>query len=138
MPAINGRDRRDIEPLGGGDNGRVHRPKREIPIAPHELGDPKPIARLHRLHEERTGREVPKEPHLGLGAKPRRDEVGDLRDHQGWHDERAGMVLEQLAAGVVVTVIGVQVGVEGPGIDDEGGQANSWRRISSIRSETSL
>jgi hypothetical protein len=46
--------------------------------------------------------------------------------------------LQQLQASGVVGVVGVDVGVERPGVDDQRDGASSEARISSIRSETSL
>jgi hypothetical protein len=48
------------------------------------------------------------------------------------------MGLEQLQAGSVMSVIGIDVGVEGTGVEDQRDGAISEERISSIRSETSL
>jgi hypothetical protein len=47
------------------------------------------------------------------------------------------MALEQLEAFLVVRVIGVDVGIEGARVDDEGYRDTSARRISSIRTEMS-
>ena len=47
------------------------------------------------------------------------------------------MGFEQLTAGVMVRIIGVDVGIEGPSVDEQGYRLTSLRRISSIRSETS-
>lgn len=48
------------------------------------------------------------------------------------------MRFQQLEAGRMVVIVGVDVSVERPGVDDQRDGANSEARISSIRSETSL
>jgi hypothetical protein len=47
------------------------------------------------------------------------------------------MGLQQVRASLVVLVVGVDIGIERAGVDDERYDAISLRRISSIRSETS-
>jgi hypothetical protein len=47
------------------------------------------------------------------------------------------MGLEDFEACTVMPVVTVDVGIEGPGIDDQGDQATSARRIRSICSDTS-
>jgi hypothetical protein len=47
------------------------------------------------------------------------------------------MRLEQSQARLVVTVVGIDVGVQRTGVDDDGYRAASARRISSMRSEMS-
>ena len=47
------------------------------------------------------------------------------------------MGLEQFEAIGVVVVVRIDVGVERPGVDEQGYRATSSRRISSIRTETS-
>ena len=47
------------------------------------------------------------------------------------------MRLEEFQAGAMVPVIAIDVGVEGPGIDDQCDGWTSLARISSIRSEMS-
>ncbi|MGH3328514.1 MAG: hypothetical protein ACRDPT_12085 [Streptomycetales bacterium] len=62
-------------------------------------------------------------------------------DHLGddqCRDEGPGMRLQQRNAGTVVAVVGVDVGVERPGVDDDGYGVTSVRKISSMRSDTSV
>jgi hypothetical protein len=90
------------------------------------------------LDRKAAGSEIAEEADLRLPAQPSFDQVGDLGDDEGGNDKRAGMGLEQLQAGGVVGVVGVDVGVEGAGVEDQRDGAISAARISSIRSETSL
>jgi hypothetical protein len=75
---------------------------------------------------------------LGLPAQARPDQIGDLGDDEGGDDERAWVRFQQLEAGRVMGVIGVDVGVEGSRVDNQRDGAISEARISSIRCETSL
>jgi hypothetical protein len=47
------------------------------------------------------------------------------------------MGLEQFEALGVVVVVGIDVGVQRPGVDEDGYRVTSSRRISSMRTETS-
>ena len=63
--------------------------------------------------------------------------MGGLGDDEHGDDERAWVSLQQTEAFIMVTVVGVDVGIERAGVDQEGYRFTSARRISSIRSETS-
>jgi hypothetical protein len=65
-------------------------------------------------------------------------DCGDLGDHQGRDDQRAGVRAEQLQAGEMMAVVGVDRGVEGAGVDNDRYLGTSAARISSIRSEMSV
>ena len=82
--------------------------------------------------------EVAEESDFGLPAESRADQVGDFGDHEDRDDQRAGVAFEQVEACVVVRVVGVDVRVERPGVDDQCDDCCSARKISSMRSETSL
>ena len=64
-------------------------------------------------------------------------ESGDLGDREDRHEQRARMRLEQLQARGVMPVVGIDVGVQRSGIDQDRDERPSCARISSIRSETS-
>ena len=93
---------------------------------------------MQRLDREAAAGEVAEEANLGLPAQPSCDQVDDLGDDERGEDEGAWVGFEQLQAGRVMGVVGVDVGVEGPGVEDQRDGAISEARISSIRSETSL
>lgn len=90
------------------------------------------------LEDEDPRGEVGDESRLGLPADPRPEQVRDLGDDERRDDQRAGVRLEQLEACGVVRVVGIDVRVQRPGVDDQRDGALSERRISSMRSETSL
>jgi hypothetical protein len=92
---------------------------------------------VDRLDGKSTARQIADETQLGLGPQPARQEIDDLGDRQNGNDQRARVRLEQLTAGLVVPVVGVDVRIERTGVDDEGYRPTSRARISSIRSETS-
>lgn len=90
------------------------------------------------LDGEAAAGEIAEEADLRLPAQPGSDQVGDLGDDERGEDEGAWVGFEQLQAGRVVGVVGVDVCVEGAGVEDQRDGAISEARISSIRSETSL
>ena len=71
-------------------------------------------------------------------ARARPDQVRDFSYDEIWNGQRPGIVLEERKALLMVSVIGVDVRVERPGVDEDGYRAHSSRRISSMRSEMSL
>jgi hypothetical protein len=128
----------DGQTFGGGYHGGIDRAEREVVIARHELGDADGVGRVHRLEHETSAGEVAEEPDLGLPAESRADQIGDLGDDEGGYDERPGVGLEELRAGGVMGIVGVDVGVQRAGIDDQRYLLVSARMISSMRSEMSL
>ncbi len=138
VTAVDGGNFGDVEPLGSGDHRGVDGSEPEVAVGGYELGEPEPVACRHGLDRERAGGEVSQEADLGLGAEPGGQQVRDLGDDEDRDDQRAGMCLEQLERCLVVSVVAVDVGVERPGVDEQGRyRRTSAARISSIRSETS-
>lgn len=127
----------DVEPLGGGHHRCVDGSEGEIPIPAHQLGDPEPVTGHHRLDGELPGGEIAQEPDFGLCSEPTADEVGDLCDDEGRDDEGARVGEQQFERFGVVAIVGVDVGVEGSGVDQRGYVGTSAARISSMRSEMS-
>jgi hypothetical protein len=139
VASVDGRDLGDAEALGRGDDRGIHRAQGKVAIARHEFGDPQPVRDRHRLHGERAAGEVAEEADLRLRAQASGEKVDDLGDDQGGDDERARVGFQQFECSSVVRVVGVDVGVERPGVDDERGyRATSALRICSMRSDTSL
>lgn len=127
----------EVEALCCGDDGRVNGSEREIPVEGDELGNPQPIASGDRLGEEAPRSEVTEEADFGVRSESGPDEVRHLGDDENGNEERARMLLEKLEALGMVAVVHVDVGVQGPGVDEERYGRPSLRRISSIRSEMS-
>lgn len=139
MAPIDRRDLGDAEAFGRGDDRRVDGAQRQVAVARDQLGDPQPVGDGDRLDGERATCEVAEKAHLGLCPEAGREQVDDLGDDQDRDDERAWVGLEQLECGSVVSIVGIDIGVERSGVDDERGyRATSAARISSMRSETSL
>jgi hypothetical protein len=138
VTAIERRHFGGVEPLCGGDHRSVDGAERQVAIFGDELGHANRVVGMQRLDREAAAGEIAEEADLGFPAETRLDQVGDLGDNEGGDDERPRMGLEQLQAGGVVGVVGVDVGIERPGVDDQRDGASSAARISSIRSETSL
>jgi hypothetical protein len=127
-----------VKPFRCRDHRSVDGAEWQVAVFGDELGDADRVAGMQRLDREAATGEVAEEANLGLPAQPGCDQVGDLGDDERGDDEGARMGLEQLQAGGVVGVVGVDVGVKGPGVEDQRDGAISAARISSIRSETSL
>lgn len=138
VPPVQSGDLGGAQPLRRGDHRRVDGAERQITVFADKLCDAHRIGSVQRLDCEVPVGEVAEEADLGLPAEPRGDQVGDLGDDEGGDDEWAGVDLQQLQTGGVVGVVGVDVGVERPGVADQRDAGISAARISSIRSETSL
>jgi hypothetical protein len=139
VTSVDSRDVSDAQPFSRGDDRSIHRAKWHVAIARNQFGDPKPVRGYHRFDGECPDGEVAEESDFGFGPETGREQVDDLGDHQRRNDEWAGMRFEQFEGGSVVRVVGVDVGVERSGVDDDRGyRATSAARISSMRSDTSL
>jgi hypothetical protein len=127
-----------VEPLRCRDHRGVYGAERQVAVLGDELRDADGVAGMQRLDREAAAGEVAEEANLRLPAESSADQVGDLGDDERGEDKRARVGLQQLQAGSVMGVVGVDVGVEGAGVEDQRDGAISEARISSIRSETSL
>jgi hypothetical protein len=137
VPAIQRGDLPRFEALTEGDDRRVNGPKRQIPVHADQFRDAQPVPRCDGLDDEVPHGQVPEETQLSRRAQPGRDELGNLCDDQRRDQQRSRMLREQLKAGPVIAVVGVDVGVQRSSIDDQRGDVASAARISSIRSEMS-
>lgn len=127
-----------VEPLGRGDYRGIDGAERQIVVLGDELGDANWVFGVKWLDREATVGKVAEESNLGLPAQASSDQIGDLGDDEGGDDEWAGIGFQQLEAGGVMGVVGVDVGVEGTRVDDQRDGTVSEAMISSIRSEMSL
>jgi hypothetical protein len=114
VPPIKGRQRFDPKTLGSGHDGRVDRPEREIAVLPDEFANAQPVTGVYGLDGERPARDIADKPHLGLRADASREQICDLGDCQDGDDQRSRMRLQQLKACAVMSVVGIDVRVEGP------------------------
>lgn len=128
----------DVVAFGGCDDRSVDCPEGEVVVGGYELGDPQRVRGVDRLDDEVAGGQVAQEAHLGLPAEATGEEVGDLRDDECGNDQRPRVRFQQLQSGRVVGIVGVYVGVERAGVDDQRDEAISELIISSTRSEMSL
>lgn len=137
VPAIECRDLDKVQALGGRDDRGVDRTEWEVAVAGGELGDAQPVTGEDGFGPQRAGGEIAEEADLCDDAEPCCDEVGDFADDEDRDEQRTGVGLEELPALDVVAVVGIDVGVERAGIDQERDVPISSARISSMRSETS-
>ena len=136
---VDGGDLLDPQPFGGGHDRGVDGTYRQLPVAHDQLSDAQPVRRRDGLDGERAASEVPEEADLRVCPESSRQEVRHLGDDQGRDNERPGMGFEKFQRGRVVRIVGIDVGVERTGVDDDRGyRPTSAARISSMRSETSL
>lgn len=134
---IERRDAAFIKPLRGGHHGCVNGAKGQIAVASDEFRNPQPVGRSDGFDGELACGEVCQETHLRLVAKTGTEQVDDLGDNERRNDQRSRMRLKQLKAGLVVPVIGVHIGVQRSGVDDQRNGDSSSARICSIRWEMS-
>ena len=137
VASVQGRNRLDVHALSCGDQRCIDRPKGQIAISRHELGDAKPVVRPNRLGNERAGSEVTDETDFRTHTKSCREEIRDFSDDQLWHEERPGVRGEQLEADLVIDVVPVDVCVKRARIYEERDPPSSTRKICSIFRATS-
>jgi hypothetical protein len=69
---------------------------------------------VYRLNGERAACDIAEETHLSLRADASRNQICDLGDCQDRDDQRSRMSLQELKACAVMSVVGIDVRVEGP------------------------
>ncbi len=119
MPQVERCDFGELVPFGGCDDRGVDRPERQVVVPRYEFGHPQGICGVDGLEHE-VGREVAEESHLGLPGQASADQVGHLADDERRDEQRAWVGFQQFQAGGVVPVVGVYVGVQRAGVDDQG------------------
>ncbi len=137
VPPVKGCDLSFAKPLRQGDGRGVDRAEGHLAVGPYQLSDSQPVACGHGLNDEESGGDVTNEARLGFSAEARSDEIGNLGNDEGRKKQWTRVAFEQLSAGYVVAVIGIEGRIERPGIDDQPDCRSSLRRSSSIRSDTS-
>ena len=137
VASVQGRNRLDVHALSCGDQRCIDRPKGQIAISRHELGDAKPVIDPNRLGNESAGSKVADESDFRTHTKSCCDEIGDFSDDQLWHEERPGVRGEQLEADLVIDVVPVDVCVKRARIYEERDPPSSTRKICSIFRATS-
>jgi hypothetical protein len=137
VAAVESGDLAELQSLGGRNHRSVDGAQGEVPVASDELSDAKPVLAGHGLADQIAGREVAEEADFGFSAEPAGQEVGHFGHDEYGYDQGAGVGFEEFQGFVVVVVVGVDVGIERSGVDNDRYGATSSRRISSIRTETS-
>lgn len=132
MAAVQGCDRFDLQPFGGCDERCINRPQRKITVLGDEFGDTQPVPWRNRIRSEVAGGEVSQEANFRFNSDPSLEEVRHLRDHELGNDQRSWMGKQQSQTGFVIPVVLVDVGVQGPRIDEKSYRRASRRRICSI------
>lgn len=96
MTPVDRGDLRDAQTFGSGHDGSIDGAEWQIPISGNQLGDSHPVGNRDRLCMKRPTGKIAEESDLGPGPETSPEEVCDLGDDEGWHDERAAMTLEKL------------------------------------------
>ncbi len=133
MPSVECRDHREPKAFSRRHDRTIDRSQREVAILVHQFGDAEPVTCHHRLNAELASGEVTEESHFGICTESGPDEVDHLGDHKGGDDQWARMREQQFERFGVVTIVGVDVGIERSGIDEQGYRVTSEARISSMR-----
>ncbi len=128
--AVEGRDLRDLQPLGERDDRRIDRAQGQIAVPPDQLHDPRPVLGIDRDRLQGAMTQVGEEVHLRGRTTAATDEVRDLCDDEHGHEDGSGMARQDLDAGPMVVIIRVEIRDQRPGIDDEAYSSPS-RRFSS-------
>lgn len=137
VPTVECRDRVLRESLGCSDDGSIDSTQRQVVVFVYQLGDAKPVGGGNCLHPEITAGEVAEKPDFSVGAKAGADEVDDFGDDERGDEQRLGVFQQEGEALLMMTVVGVDIRVEGTGIDYECDRETSLAKISSMRSEMS-
>jgi hypothetical protein len=137
VASIESRHVRDRQAFCGGDHRAVDGSQREVAIDVDQFGDTEPVLGNDVFRDQVAGCEVPQESDFGVLPESSAQEVDNLGHYQDGYQQRTRMGLEQFEALDVVVVVGVDIGVQRAGVDEEGYRVTSSRRISSIRTETS-
>ena len=137
VASVQGRNRLDVHALSCGDQRCIDRPKGQIAISRHELGDAKPVIDPNRLGNESAGSKVADESDFRTHTKSCCDEIGDFSADQLRHKERAGVRGEQLETRLVIDIVFVDVCVKRARIYEERDAPSSTRKICSIFRATS-
>jgi hypothetical protein len=103
----------------------------------YQFGDPEPVCSNDWFGDQVATRQIPKKAHLGFRPEPGLQQISDLCHHECGDDQRPWVVLEEFETPGMVFIVGVDVGVQGPGVDKDSYRFTSARRIASIRSEIS-
>jgi len=114
-------------------------PRGQVAVQGGQLNDAQPIGGNHGLDAERAACEVAEEAHFGFRTETITEQVGNLGDDEHGDDQRAGVRFEKLQRWHVVGVVGVDVRIKRPRVDNKRTyRKTSAARISSIRSEMSV
>jgi hypothetical protein len=119
VSAIERCDVSNAKSFGGCDHRGVGRSEREIAIGRNEFSYSHPVTGRNRLRKEVARSEIAEKSHFRVRAETGPEEIRDLGDDQCRHDERSGVRLQQFKTGGMMTVITIDVGVEGPSVDDQ-------------------
>lgn len=132
VAVIQGCDRFDLQPLGGGDDRRINRSEGEITVLGDEFGDTQPVPGRDGVRCEGAGCKVSQEPNLRFGTKPGLQKIRDFCDHELGNDQRTWMGEQKRQTGFVIPVVLVDVGIQGPRVDEKCYRRAFRRRICSI------
>ncbi len=109
----------DLEPFCLRHHRSVDRSERPAPMAPDELGDTKPVPGGDGLANQVASGKVTQETDFGVHPEPAAQQIGHLGHDQDGHDQGTRVRFQELKSFSVVVVVGVDVGVERSGVDED-------------------
>ena len=116
---IERRHGRQPEPLGQGDDRRVHGAQRKVRVGADEVRNPFKIGRRRLEQGEQAGTNVGEECELGAASPSSLEQHAHLGEHRRRDEERTGIVSEEVAAAGVMVVPVVDQGHDRPRVDDD-------------------
>jgi hypothetical protein len=113
------RDLNDSVPLSGSNNGRIDATERQVVVLGNQLRNPDQIGSMDRLDCDAAGGEVSEEPDFRLPAQSCGEQVYDLSNDKTRDQQGAGIRLEKFQTARMMSIVGVDVGVQGTRVDDQ-------------------
>lgn len=111
VSVVEGGNLGEVESLGRGYHRGIDRSEWQIPIAPDEFSNTKPVLAGDGFTEQVAGGEVPEEADFGLNTEPAGQQVRHLGYHQYGHEQGTWVRFDELESFEVVVVVDVDVGV---------------------------
>ena len=131
VSAVECRDLMHAEAFGDGHQAGVNAAKSQVGVSLNELGNPPPIRRRQSLDGQVPVGDRAVEPSLGGRSELTLDQPAGLGDDQRGCGQRAGVVLEQRLAALVIGISVVGRGENDVGVDEKGQLPNPSASMSS-------
>jgi len=131
VAAVECRYLKHAETLGDGDQAGVNAAKSQVGVGLNQLGHPRPIRRCQSFNGQVPVGDRAVEPSLGGRSELTLDQPARLGNYQSGCGQRAGVVLEQRLAALVIGICVVGGSENNVGIDEQGQLPNPSANMSS-------